>query len=204
MYGFIRRRIIVPLPDIFNQRWELVGRTAELDGLACALADRGVVAVSLIGRAGEGKSRVLRAALDAFASLCPRVRVVVASPTEEITAKSLEDLGTGEKLVVVDDVHDRSDLVQLIRHAADHRSQARLLLVYRPYWSDVVHRELARCGLMGDLTKSIILAKPTKQDGIALAAQVLAKNEAPTEAAEARRHSTMSWAELCLLMNRVG
>jgi len=169
---------------IFNQRWELVGRTAELDGLARALADRRVVAVSLIGRAGEGKSRVLRAALDAFASLNPRVRVVVASPTEEITAKSLEDLGTGEKLVVVDDVHDRSDLVQLIRHAADYRSLARLLLVYRPYWSDVVHRELARCGLMGDLTKSIILAKPTKQDGIALAAQVLAKNEAPTEAAE--------------------
>lgn len=169
----------------FNQCWELVGRASELDDLARALADRNVIAVSLIGRAGEGKSRVLRAALEAFAAQHPAVRVVVASPTEEITAKSLEDLGTGEKLLVVDDVHDRSDLVQLVRYAADERSQARLLLVYRPYWNDVVTRELARCGLTGDLIRLITLTKPTKQDGIALAAQVLAKNGAPAEAAEA-------------------
>ncbi|MFC3111059.1 helix-turn-helix domain-containing protein [Undibacterium arcticum] len=169
---------------VFNQRWELVGRRTELDGLARAFADRSVLAVSLIGRAGEGKSRVLRTALDAFASQYPGVRVVVASPTEEITAKSLEELGTGEKLLVVDDVHDRSDLVQLIRYAADSRSQARLLLVYRPYWTDVVQRELARYGLTGNLTKSITLGKPTKQDGIALAIQVLSKNGAPIESAE--------------------
>jgi transcriptional regulator with XRE-family HTH domain len=170
---------------IFNQRWELVGRTVELDGLARAFADRSVIALSLIGRAGEGKSRVLLAALDAFASLYPGVRVVVASPTEEITAKGLEDLGTGEKFVVVDDVHDRTDLVQLIRYAADSGSRARLLLVYRPYWSDVVQRELARYGLTGNLTKSVTLAKPTKQDGIDLASQVLAKGGAPIGAAEA-------------------
>lgn len=170
---------------IFNQRWELVGRTAELDGLARAFADRSVLAVSLIGRAGEGKSRVLRSALDSFASQHPGVCVVVASPTEEITAKSLEDLGTGEKLLVVDDVHDRGDLVQLVRYIADERSRARLLLVYRSYWSDVVQRELARYGLTGNLTRSITLAKPTKQDGIALATQVLVKNGAPTDAAKA-------------------
>jgi transcriptional regulator with XRE-family HTH domain len=170
---------------IFNQRWELVGRTVELDGLARTFVDRNVIAVSLIGRAGEGKSRILLAAIDAFASLYPGVRVVVASPTEEITAKGLEDLGTGEKLVVVDDVHDRSDLVQLVRYAADSRSQARLLLVYRPYWSDVVQRELAHYGLTGNLTKSITLSKPTKQDGIDLATQVLAKCGAPIGSAVA-------------------
>ena len=169
---------------VFNQRWELVGRRTELDGLAHAFADPSVLAVSLIGRAGEGKSRVLRMALEAFASQYPGVRVVVASPTEEITAKSLEDLGAGEKLLVVDDVHDRSDLVQLIRYAADSRSQARLLLVYRSYWTDVVQRELARYGLTGNLTRSITLGKPTKQDGIALATQVLSKNGAPIESAK--------------------
>nr|CCA84802.1 putative transcriptional regulator, XRE family [Ralstonia syzygii R24] len=169
----------------FNQRWELVGRTAELVDLARAFADRSVLAVSLIGRAGEGKSRVLRSALDAFATQHPGVRVVVASPTEEITAKSLEDLGAGEKLLVVDDVHDRGDLVQLIRYVADGRSQARLFLVYRPYWSDFVQLELVRHGLSGNLARSITLTKPTKQDGIALATQVLAKNGAPIDAAEA-------------------
>lgn len=78
---------------VFNQRWELVGRITELNGLARAFADPSVLAVSLIGRAGDGKSRVLRTALDGFASQYPGIRVVVASPTEEISAKSLEDLG---------------------------------------------------------------------------------------------------------------
>ncbi|WP_167313328.1 helix-turn-helix domain-containing protein [Ralstonia insidiosa] len=168
-----------------NQRWELVGRAAELDDLARALADRSVIAVSLIGRAGEGKSRVLRAALEAYAAQHPEVRMVVASPTEEITAKSLEDLGAGEKLLIVDDVHDRSDLVQLIRYVADARSQARLFLVYRPYWSDVVLGELARYALTGNLIRSITLTKPTKRDGVILATQVLNKLGAPTDAAEA-------------------
>ncbi len=170
---------------IFNQRWNLVGRTAELDVLSRAFADRSVIAVSLIGRAGEGKTRVLRAALDDFTAQYRGVRVVVASPTEEISPKSLEDLGAGEKLLVIDDVHDRSDLAQLVRYVADSRSQARLLLVYRPYWSDVVQRELARCGLTGSLTNSVTLARPTKQDGVALATQVLATSGATTESAEA-------------------
>jgi hypothetical protein len=170
---------------VFNQRWELVGRGAELDDLARALADHNVLAVSLIGRAGEGKTRVLRGALDAFAAQHPEVRIIVASPTEEVTAKSLEDLGDAEKLLVIDDVHDRNDLVQLLRYVADERFRARLFLVYRPYWSDFVQREAARCGLSGSLIKSITLTKPTKRDGIALATQVLAKNGAPVNAAEA-------------------
>lgn len=168
----------------FNQCWELVGRTSELEDLACALADRSVIATSLIGRAGEGKSRVLRAALEAFTAQHPEVRVIVASPTDEITAKSLEDLGGGEKLLVVDDVHDRNDLVQLIRYVADGRSKARLFFIYRPYWADVVLRELARYALTGNLIRSITLTKPTKRDGAILATQVLAKLGAPTNAAE--------------------
>ena len=170
---------------IFNQRWELIGRVAELDLLAAALADNDVVTVSLIGRAGEGKSRVLRSALDSFVTAHPEVLVRVASPTEEITAKHLEDLGIAGKLIVVDDAHDRNDLSQLIRYAADERNQARLLLVYRPYWTDVVQRELARFGITGKLAVPVTLAKPTTQDAKELATQVLTKHGAATHAASA-------------------
>lgn len=170
---------------IFNQRWELVGRVAELDLLAAALANPDVVVVSLVGRAGEGKSRVLRSALDSFATAHPEVLVRVASPTEEITAKHLEDLGTAGKLIVVDDAHDRSDLGQLIRYAADERNHARLLLVYRSYWTDVVQRELAHFGITGKLVVPVTLAKPTKQDAKDLASQVLMKHGAPTHVASA-------------------
>jgi hypothetical protein len=170
---------------IFNQRWELIGRAAELALLADALADTDVVAVSLIGRAGEGKSRVLRSALDSFAVAQPAVLVRVASPTEEITSKHLEDLGTARKLIVVDDAHDRSDLGTLIRYAADVRNHARLLLVHRSYWTDIVQRDLARFGIAGHLAASVTLAKPTKQDANDLAAQVLKTCGAPTHAATA-------------------
>lgn len=164
----------------FNHCWGLIGRTAELEQLAVNLANQEVIAVNLIGRAGEGKSRVLRSALESFLETHPHVRVVVASPTEEITAKALENLGVGEKLLVLDDVHDRDDLEQVIRYAADHRQQARLLLVYRSYWRDIVQRELAEAGLIGQYKASVELAKPTKQDAVALASQVLEKLGAST------------------------
>ncbi|MEJ2416128.1 MAG: helix-turn-helix transcriptional regulator, partial [Exilibacterium sp.] len=168
---------------VFNQCWDLVGRTSELDQLAKALADRDVVVTNLIGRAGEGKSRVLRSALEAFSARHPEVRVVVASPHEEISAKGLEDLGTGEKLLLVDDAHDRGDLTQLIHFVADERSQARLLLATRPYWKEIVQAELARTGLSGKLVASVTLAKFTKKDATALASQVLTKHGASTDLA---------------------
>lgn len=168
---------------IFNQRWDLVGRTGELEQLANSLADRSILVSSLIGRAGEGKSRVLRTALETFCTSNSAVRVYVASPTAEIDAKSLEDLGTGEKLVVVDDAHDRFDIGQLIRYVADERSNAKLLLVYRPYSTEVVQRELARNGLGGGLVASVTLARPTKHDATLLATQVLAKHGASTDMA---------------------
>jgi transcriptional regulator with XRE-family HTH domain len=169
---------------IFNHRWELVGREAELDLLATALADADVVSVSLVGRAGEGKSRVLRSALSAFTKAYPQVLVRVASH-EEITAKSLEDLGTGEKLIVVDDAHDRVDLGQVIRYAANERNNASILLAYRPYWTDVVQRELARFGITGELAASVMLTRPTKRDAVTLASQVLTEHGAPSHAAAA-------------------
>lgn len=168
---------------VFNQGWELVGRARELDGLAHALGDSSAVAVSLIGVAGGGKSRVLRSALDAYTVARPDVLVRVVSPTEEVTAKSLEELGQGDKLLVVDDAHDRSDIGQLVRYAADTRSCARLLLAYRPYWTWAIERELGQLGLTGTLARSVTLEIPSKTDATLLAAQVLSAHGASTDAA---------------------
>lgn len=168
---------------IFNQGWKLVGRSSELGQLSAAFADHNVVVTSLIGPAGGGKSRVLRSALESFSANHPFVRVAVASPTEVIDAKGLEDLGTGEKLLVVDDAHDRDDLNQLIRYAGDERNTTRLLLVYRPYWVDVIQGELAREGLTGEYVVSVPLEKPTKKNAIELASQVLKEHGASTKLA---------------------
>lgn len=168
----------------FNQAWDLVGRDKELAELTDTLAKRDIPVVSLVGPAGGGKTRLLRSALQRFAKQHPNMRIWLASPSEEITARALEDLGTGAKLLVMDDAHDRDDAAKLIDHAARNQSNVRVLLVYRPYWSDFVQQRLARYGLVGVLSKTVTLGTPTKQDAVTLASQVLDKNGASKDFAQ--------------------
>ena len=167
----------------FNHQWDLIGRTKERNDLASALADRAKTVVSLIGPAGGGKSRVLRTAIDDFTTMHSSM-VFMLSPTEQVTATSLGDLGLGEKLVVVDDAHDRSDRALLAHYVADKRNNARLLLVYRSYAQEVVERELSHVGLVGDCVASIPLQKPTKAHAKDLATHVLQSLGGPVHAAQ--------------------
>lgn len=165
----------------FTHLWQLVGRTKECQQLATALEKPTRLVVSLVGPAGGGKSRTLRAAIEDFTQKHRSHIVRMLSPTEPVTGKSLEDLGTRQKLLVVDDAHDRTDLDRLIHYVASPASNAQLLLVYRPYAKEAIDRELARFGLS---TTPIVLEKPQKADAIALATQVLEAMGGPVHAAE--------------------
>lgn len=167
----------------FSHQWDLVGRERERQALTAALGDRTKIVVSLTGPAGGGKSRLLHAALGDFYAAHPGTSIFMLSPTEQVTAKSLEDLGWGDKLLVVDDAHDRSDRELLSRYVADTQMNARLLLVYRPYAQEVIDCELAHCGLAGTHVSRVEIEKPTKADAVALARQVLGRLGAPTDAA---------------------
>lgn len=167
----------------FSHQWELVGRERERQALSNALGDRTKIVVSMTGPAGSGKSRLLHAVINDFTAAYRATSVFILSPTEQVTAKSLEDLGLDDKLLVVDDAHDRSDREMLSRYVADERMNARLLLVYRPYAQEVIDRELAHCGLAGDHVSRVDMRKPTKADAVALASQVLIALGGPTDAA---------------------
>lgn len=168
----------------FNHLWELVGREPELDAVTSSLGDPAHRVTMLIGTAGGGKTRVLRAALDRFAISNPHALVRLLSPTEQVSSKSLEDLGAAEKLLVVDDAHDRLDLGQLIRYVADGQSRATLLLVLRPYATESITRELANYGLSGASVKAVQLARPSKAEAVALATHVLESLSGPVQAAK--------------------
>lgn len=165
----------------FSHHWELVGRASERSEIARALADNNQLVVALLGPAGGGKSRTLRAALDGFSKTHPAQTVLVLSPTEQVTTKSLEDLGFAEKLLVVDDAHDRTELELLVRYTANPAMHGRLLLVYRPYAKEVIDRHLGEYGLR---SASVVLEKPTKADAIELATHVLKSLGGPEHAAK--------------------
>lgn len=151
----------------FNHEWELRGRGAELEALRASLAAER--ATLLIAPGGMGKSRLLREALDRPA---PSPKAVwFLSAARDPSRESLEALGTGDKLLVVDDAHDRDGLVVVIEFAADPDNRARLLLATRPYALRRIEGELGRFGF--DTIGRVTLERLPRTDLEAVVGEVL-------------------------------
>jgi len=128
---------------VFSHDWSLVGREEEITALVGAL-DQGEMPVTvLVGPGGIGKTRVLKEAVSRFAAKDPGVAIRFLSASQEPNAASLEALGTGRKVLVVDDAHDREGLKLLIEHAVEPRRKTRLLIATRPYAEQRIRNELA-------------------------------------------------------------
>ena len=168
---------------VFNHVWQLVGREKDYDALRRALGDQTVSAVLLIGTGGSGKSRILKQAVEAFEAQNKSTVVRYLSRNAEITKKSLEDLGDKEKLLVVDDAHDQTDLQILFQYAADPSNKARLVLAFRPYGLDHIKAQASNFSLIGAALREIVLERLTLDESEQLATQVLKKHDGPLTAA---------------------
>ncbi|WP_316176348.1 helix-turn-helix domain-containing protein [Bradyrhizobium sp. SZCCHNRI1073] len=168
---------------VFNHVWNLVGRKKDLDALGLALSDPTVTAVLLMGTGGSGKSRILKQAVEAFEADHKGIAVRYLSRNAEITKKSLEDLGDKEKLLIIDDAHDQTDLQILFQYAADPSNRAKLVLSFRPYGLDHIKAQASNFSLVGDALKEITLDRLTSEESEQLAAQVLTKHGGPLSAA---------------------
>ncbi|WP_426418989.1 helix-turn-helix domain-containing protein [Bradyrhizobium genosp. A] len=169
---------------VFNHVWNLVGRRGDLDALKQALSEPSVSAVLLIGTGGSGKSRVLKQAVEAFEADNKGIVVRYLSRNAELTKKSLEDLGDKEKLLVVDDAHDQSDLQMLFQYAADPSNKAKLFLSFRPYGLDHIKAQASIFSLVGPSLREIVLERLTLAESEQLANQVLKKHGGPISAAK--------------------
>lgn len=168
----------------FNHNWKLVGRTVEATDLLGALENSSIRVTMLVGAAGGGKSRLLRHVLGEYAPRHSGSALWMLSPTDNITAKSLEELGQGEKLLVVDDAHDRDDLVALMRYCSVAANRCRLLIILRPYGRDVIKHQAASLALSGDDVKIVELHRPSLDEAIKLATEVLTACGGPVAAAK--------------------
>ncbi|MGY8665389.1 hypothetical protein Q3C01_23900 [Bradyrhizobium sp. UFLA05-109] len=126
-----------------------------------ALGDPSVAAILLIGTGGSGKSRILKQSIEAFEGGHKGVAVRYLSRNAELTKKSLEELGGKEKLLVVDDAHDQTDLQILFQYAADPSNKARLVLSLRPYGLDHIKAQASTFSLIGPPLREIALERLT-------------------------------------------
>lgn len=172
-------------PDrYFTHGWELIGRDDELRQLKDFLTDDSSLLTMLLGAPGNGKTRVLREVVDRLQRERPEVAVRFVSPTEDIKTQHLEELGHGIKLLVVDDAHDREDLIQLMRYASAPENKTQLLLALRPYGRAMVWSQASLAAIDSRQVETVELRARTKEDGTALAAYVLRECKGPIDAAE--------------------
>lgn len=172
-------------PDrYFNHSWALVGRDEELDQLATNVLDDSLLVTMLLGAPGNGKTRLLREVVGKVRQQRSDIAVLFVSPTEDVKAQHLEELGAGAKLLVIDDAHDRDDLAQLMRYASAPENKARLLLSLRPYGRAMVRSQASLVAMDSPQVATVELRPRTKQDAGVLATQVLQACGGPVEAAE--------------------
>lgn len=162
---------------VFTHNWDLVGRDADLTALGTALdGDQPVVVVS--GPGGMGKSRLIKAGVERYAAAHPATLVRFLSPVADPSQETLEALGTGPKLLVVDDAHDRDGLALLIDFVADPSNRARLLLATRPYAEQRIRNDLARFAMFKPAEINLaVLPKSAMQELAALALEKFGGDE---------------------------
>lgn len=171
--------------NAFNHLWQLVGRSEELASLKNHIGDKKTVATLLTGSGGAGKSRLLYQALIDYQNERPGTLIKVLSPGEELSTKHLENLGHGEKLLVVDDAHDRDDLPILFPYIANPKNSARAILSLRKYGFERIKLQAAAVLLQPPYTAQVNLEPLSQKQSIELATQVLNEYGGPASAAEA-------------------
>lgn len=168
----------------FSHEWQLVGRDEDLTAILNSLVNPAVRATLLIGSGGSGKSRVLKQVVENFEQTHQGALVRFLAPAEDVSNKSLEDLGGGTKLLIVDDAHDREDLQLLFQYAATPANNTTLLLSFRPYALDRIKGQASNFALTGERVTERKLSPLNLDQATQLAMQVLEAFSGPTSAAK--------------------
>ena len=167
---------------LFNHTWKLIGRAEPLQELSGHLNDERTKVVYFVGSGGSGKSRVLKDAIEAYASTHKGTIVRFLARTAEVSKRSLEELGEKPMLLVVDDAHDRSDLPLLFQYAATS-GHTKLALALRPYGLQHLKAQASNFSLV-ESSRQVTLAPLSKSEAEELARQVLERENGPVEAAK--------------------
>ncbi len=164
---------------IFNHAWKLVGRQQIVATALEKLSLPQTRVVCLVGAGGSGKTRILLELLRTIQTQSPDTLVRLLSPSEEPDSKSLDDLGQGKKLLVVDDAHDQKSLPLLFQRAASD-ADLKLVLSLRGYGMTKVQVDASLFALSTNQVVVVEVAPLTVTEATSLAAEVLSGYDLPT------------------------
>ena len=127
---------------------------------------------------------MLKQAVENFERTNKGILIRFLSPSEDANTKSLEDLGRGEQLLIVDDAHDRENLQILFQHTSIPANNTTLLLSLRPYGFDHIKGQASNFALTGGRIAETKLKPLSLEQSTQLAMQVLKAFGGPASAAK--------------------
>lgn len=158
----------------FSHRWKLIGRQREAEALLTFINTEHISCVLLIGSGGSGKSKLIKDVISDFETNNHNAILIrFLSPTEDVTSRSLQELGQGQKILVIDDTHDRKDLQLLFQYVANPNNKTKLILASRPYGIDYIKSHASNFGISSENITTIRLNALDLNQTTLLAEQVL-------------------------------
>lgn len=154
---------------LFSHGWDFYGRRQELDTLV-SFQKKPEQALIVSGIGGVGKSRLIKAWSDQEEK-SETIRFL--SPHVDVHPQDYESLPEGKFYIVIDDAHDRTDLVSVLSGIFRFRPEARLILTTRPYGIAKLRDDLIQAGVSHNQEDSIVLKEMEVDDVQRLAEQVL-------------------------------
>lgn len=158
---------------IYTHEWHLVGRQKEVDAILQFLSGGGEQIGFIVGRGGIGKSRLLREVAGRL-EVGHGVHLRFVKPGVDLNAGHYERLPTDRPVVVIiDDAHDRDDLLTVVSDLLRRGPQVKVLLALRPYGVNALTSDLARIGIRAGDLPQWELPDLARDDATALAREAL-------------------------------
>lgn len=172
-------RPLLNAQNLFNHTWSLVGRTKSVEELHKFIESEQQRVAILTGRGGIGKTKLLHTFAQQFDKHHQQFTLRFLMQGVPITIESLEELLIEPCVIVVDDAHQRDDLLVLLAFVRQNSQRFKLVFSSRPQAIDFLHSRLTRAEFDSrEIWEFEILKELSRDEVKELAIQVLSNEYA--------------------------
>lgn len=158
--------------ELFNQAWDLVGRSEIINKLDTFVESTQSVFV-LEGMGGIGKTKILKEFSDKFTEKHPEPKLLFLHPEIEVRPEDIRDLELLPHVIVIDDAHRRNDIASIINLLKQHQRSIKFILSTRPQGTSPLRSTFVQNGYDPSIIDKMKVDKLSLEDAKKLAEQVI-------------------------------